>query len=102
MRILVVGGGGREHALVWKILQSELVRKVFCAPGNPGTARIAENVAIPAEAVDELAAWAVSNRIDLVVVGPEGPLVAGLADKLVAAGVTVFGPSAAAARLEGS
>jgi len=62
MRILVVGGGGREHALVWKIGQSELVRKVFCAPGNPGTARIAENVAIPADAVDQLVAWAVSNR----------------------------------------
>ncbi|MGA8892606.1 MAG: phosphoribosylamine--glycine ligase [Anaeromyxobacteraceae bacterium] len=102
MRILVVGGGGREHALVWKIGQSELVRKVFCAPGNPGTARLAENVAIPADAVDQLTAWAVSNRIDLVVVGPEAPLVLGLADRLAAAGITVFGPSAAAARLEGS
>jgi phosphoribosylamine--glycine ligase len=102
MRILVVGGGGREHALVWKIGQSELVRKVFCAPGNPGTARLAENVAIPADAVDQLTAWAVGNRIDLVVVGPEAPLVLGLADRLAAAGITVFGPSAAAARLEGS
>ncbi len=61
MRILVVGGGGREHALVWKISQSELVRKVFCAPGNPGTARLAENVAIPADAVDQLTTWAASG-----------------------------------------
>ena len=102
MRILVVGGGGREHALVWKIAQSPLAEKVFCAPGNPGTARLAENVAIPADEVDALTRWAVENRIDLVVVGPEAPLVLGLADRLVAAGIPVFGPSAAAAQLEGS
>jgi len=102
MRILVVGGGGREHALVWKIAQSPLARKVFCAPGNPGTARLAENVAIPADDVDALSRWAVENRIDLVVVGPEGPLVLGLADRLSASGIPVFGPSAAAAQLEGS
>ena len=102
MRILVVGGGGREHALVWKVSQSPLAEKVFCAPGNPGTARLAENVAIAADDVDALARWAVENRIDLVVVGPEAPLVLGLADRLAAAGVAVFGASAAAARLEGS
>jgi len=102
MRILVVGGGGREHALVWKIGQSPLAEKVFCAPGNPGTARLAENVAIAADDVEELARWAVENRIDFVVVGPEAPLVLGLADRLAEAGVAVFGASAAAARLEGS
>jgi phosphoribosylamine--glycine ligase len=102
MRILVVGGGGREHALVWKIVQSPLAGKVFCAPGNPGTARLAENVAIPADDVDALVRWAVGNRIDFTVVGPEAPLVLGLADRLAAAGIPVFGPSAAAAQLEGS
>jgi phosphoribosylamine--glycine ligase len=102
MRILVVGGGGREHALVWKVSQSPLAEKVFCAPGNPGTARLAENVAIAADDVDALARWAVENRIDLVVVGPEAPLGLGLADRLTADGVAVFGASAAAARLEGS
>ena len=98
MRILVVGGGGREHALVWKVSQSPLAEKLFCAPGNPGTARLAENVAIAADDVDALARWAVESRIDLVVVGPEAPLVLGLADRLAAAGVAVFGASAAAAR----
>jgi phosphoribosylamine--glycine ligase len=102
MRILVVGGGGREHALVWKIAQSPLAETVFCAPGNPGTARLAENVAIPADDVEGLARWAVENRIDLVVVGPEAPLVQGIADRLAAAGIAVFGPSAAGAQLEGS
>ncbi len=102
MRILVVGGGGREHALVWKIGQSPLAGKVFCAPGNPGTARLAENVAIAADEVDALVRWAVENQIDFVVVGPEAPLVLGLADRLAEEGIAVFGPSAAAARLEGS
>ncbi len=102
MRILVVGGGGREHALVWKIGQSPLAEKVFCAPGNPGTARLAENVAIAADDVEALTHWAAENRIDLVVVGPEAPLVLGLADRLTGAGIEVFGASAAAARLEGS
>ncbi len=102
MRILVVGGGGREHALVWKIAQSPLAEKVFCAPGNPGTARLAENVAIAADDVDALVRWAVENRVDFVVVGPEAPLVLGLADRLSASGIAVFGASAAAARLEGS
>jgi len=102
MRILVVGGGGREHALVWKISQSPLAEKVFCAPGNPGTARHAENVEIAADDVEGLIRWSVGNRIDFVVVGPEAPLVLGLADRLSEAGIAVFGASAAAARLEGS
>jgi phosphoribosylamine--glycine ligase len=102
MRILVVGGGGREHALVWKISQSPLAGKVFCAPGNPGTARLAENVAIAADDVEGLVRWAVDGRIDFVVVGPEAPLVLGLADRLAEAGIAVFGASSAAARLEGS
>ena len=102
MRILVVGGGGREHALVWKIGQSPLVEKVFCAPGNPGTALLGDNLPLKADDVDGIVRWVGANRIDLVVVGPEAPLVAGLSDRLAAAGVPVFGPSAAAARLEGS
>ncbi len=102
MRILVVGGGGREHALAWMVSRSPLAEKVFCAPGNPGTARHAENVPIAADEVDALCRWARANRIDFVVVGPEGPLVLGLADRMAEAGIPTFGPSAAAARLEGS
>ncbi len=102
MRVLVVGSGGREHALAWKIARSPLVRKVSCAPGNPGTGRVAENVPIRADDVDGICRWAASAGVDLVVVGPEAPLVAGLADRLAAAGIAVFGPVAAAARLEGS
>ena len=74
MKVLVVGGGGREHALVWKIKQSPLVRKIYAAPGNVGMTGLAECVPIAAEAIDELAAFAQRNQIDLTVVGPEGPL----------------------------
>ncbi|MDO8605873.1 MAG: phosphoribosylamine--glycine ligase [Phaeospirillum sp.] len=102
MKVLVVGSGGREHALCWKLKQSPLLTRLWCAPGNAGIAAVAENVAIAAEKVDELLAFALINAIDLVVVGPEAPLVAGLADKCRAAGIKVFGPSAAAAELEGS
>ena len=102
MRILVVGSGGREHALAWKISQSPLVRKLFCAPGNPGMARLAELVAIRATDVEALVREARRLRIDLVVVGPEAPLVLGLADQLAKEGIPVFGPSAAAAEIEGS
>jgi len=102
MRVLVVGGGGREHALAWKIAKSPRVTKLWCAPGNPGTARVAENVPLRADDVEAVARWAAGQRVDLAVVGPEAPLVAGLADRLAAAGVPVFGPTAAAARLEGS
>ncbi|MHB1204821.1 MAG: phosphoribosylamine--glycine ligase [Rhodospirillaceae bacterium] len=102
MRVLVVGGGGREHALCWKIADSPLCDALYCAPGNPGIAAVATCVDIAAEDVDGIVAFAARERIDFVMVGPEGPLVLGLADKLRANGVKVFGPSAAAARLEGS
>ena len=102
MKVLVVGSGGREHALCWKLSQSPLLTKLWCAPGNAGIAAVAENVAIGAEKVDELVAFAQTHAVDLVVVGPEAPLVAGLADKCRAQGIKVFGPSAAAAELEGS
>ena len=102
MRILVVGSGGREHALCWSIAASPLTRKLFCAPGNAGIAQEAECVAI---AVDDLAGivdFARRERIDFVVVGPELPLVLGLVDRLAEAGIKAFGPRAAAAALEGS
>lgn len=102
MKILVVGSGGREHALVWKLSQSPLVTKVYCAPGNAGTALDAENVNIPGEDVHRIVKFVKDNNIDLTVVGPEAPLVVGLADELRRSKCAVFGPSAAAARLEGS
>lgn len=102
MRVLVVGSGGREHALAWKIARSPLVRALYCAPGNPGLAQVATPVALRADDVDGLARWARESRIDLVVVGPEAPLVAGLVDRLAADGIPAFGPVAAAARIEGS
>jgi phosphoribosylamine--glycine ligase len=102
MRILVVGGGGREHTLVWKISQSPMVEKIFCAPGNAGTRDLAEPVPIDAEDIQALADFAGKNDIDLTVVGPEGPLVKGIVDEFEARGLAVFGPSKAAARLEGS
>ena len=102
MKILVVGSGGREHAIVWKLKQSPLVEQVWCAPGNAGTALDAENVPIPADDVPRLLRFARERSIDLTVVGPEAPLVAGLADEFRRNGFAVFGPSAAAARLEGS
>ncbi|GAB4255990.1 MAG: phosphoribosylamine--glycine ligase [Deferrisomatales bacterium] len=102
MKVLVVGGGGREHALVWKIAQSPRVSKIFAAPGNAGTAELAENVPIGAEDVDGLAAFAAREGIDLTVVGPEAPLVLGIVDRFQERGLRIFGPTAAAARLEGS
>jgi phosphoribosylamine--glycine ligase len=102
MKILVVGGGGREHALVWKISQSPMVDKIYCAPGNAGTHELAESVPINAEDIDRLADFALSNQVDLTVVGPEGPLVKGICDLFQEMGLKVFGPSKAAARLEGS
>ncbi|MEM6798198.1 MAG: phosphoribosylamine--glycine ligase [Planctomycetota bacterium] len=106
MKVLVVGGGGREHALAWKIGQSPRVETVFVAPGNAGTATetgfACENVDIPATDLARIAAFAKDNAIDLTVVGPEAPLTAGLVDELQAAGLRVFGPSKAAAELEGS
>jgi phosphoribosylamine--glycine ligase len=102
MKVLVVGGGGREHALVWKIAQSPLVTKVYCAPGNPGIAQLAECVAIKAEEIDVLLDFARAEGIDLTVVGPEAPLTLGIADRFQEAGLDIFGPNQAAAQLEGS
>ena len=102
MRILVVGSGGREHALCWAIAASPLCDKLYCAPGNAGIAQEAECVAIGAEDIDGLLPFARDEAIDYVVVGPEAPLVAGLVDRLAAAGIKAFGPTAAAAVLEGS
>ena len=102
MRVLIVGSGGREHALAWSIAASPLLTKLFVAPGNPGTATLAENVAIGALDVAALVTFARDEHIDLVFPGPEAPLVAGLADALQAAGIRCCGPTAAAARLEGS
>ena len=102
MRVLIVGGGGREHALAWKIGQSPKVDKIFCAPGNAGTAEIAENLDIPVDQVDRLLEFALKNKISLTVVGPEQPLVLGIVDKFQENGLRVFGPSAQAAQLEGS
>ena len=102
MKVLVVGGGGREHALCWKISQSPLVARVYCAPGNAGTALVAENVDLDAEDVKGLRNFAVENKIDLVVVGPEAPLCLGLVDELKKVSVKCFGPSKAAAEIEGS
>jgi phosphoribosylamine---glycine ligase len=102
VKILVVGGGGREHALAWKLVQSPRVERVWAAPGNPGIARHATCVPIEVDAHEALGALAEREAVDLVVVGPEVPLVAGLADQLRARGLVVFGPDARAARIEGS
>ncbi len=102
MKILVIGGGGREHALVWKIAQSPLVTKLYCAPGNPGTAALAENLPIAVDQLDELLAFAYENKIDLTVVGPEQPLSLGIVDLFESHGLKVFGPSQKAAFIEGS
>jgi phosphoribosylamine--glycine ligase len=102
MRVLVVGSGGREHALCWALAASPLLTKLFCAPGNAGTASVAENVPIPVTDIPGIVKFAQDEQIDLVVPGPEGPLVAGLADALGFEGIACCGPSAAAARLEGS
>ena len=102
MRVLVVGSGGREHALAWALSASPLLTKLWVAPGNPGTALVAENVGIAALHVERLVRFARENAVDLVVPGPEGPLVAGLADAMAQVGVRCIGPTAAAARLEGS
>ncbi len=102
MKILVIGGGGREHALVWKIAQSPKVTEIFCAPGNAGIARLATCVAIPPEDINGLRKFALDNGIGLTVVGPELPLTLGIVDEFEKDGLRIFGPHAAAARLEGS
>jgi phosphoribosylamine--glycine ligase len=102
MRVLVVGSGGREHALCWSLAGSPLLTKLFCAPGNPGVATVAECVNIGALDIPTLVTFAQDNAIDLVVPGPEAPLVAGITDAMEAGGIPCFGPSHAAAQLEGS
>ncbi|OGV77945.1 MAG: phosphoribosylamine--glycine ligase, partial [Lentisphaerae bacterium RIFOXYB12_FULL_60_10] len=102
MKVLVIGSGGREHALAWKFSQDRDQPELFCAPGNAGTATFCRNVAIKADDIQGLCEWARTNRPDLVVVGPEVPLCAGIADRLQVLGVAVFGPRQDAARLEGS
>lgn len=102
MKILVVGGGGREHAIVWKLAQSPLAEEIYCAPGNAGIAELADCVNIAAEDVDTLLEFALAEDIDLTVVGPEAPLAAGIVDKFTAAGKKIFGPTQAAALIEGS
>ena len=102
MKILVVGSGGREHAITWRLAQDETKHTLFCAPGNAGTAALAENLPLGAEDVEGITAWARANAPDLVVVGPEAPLCKGLVDALEAVGVKAFGPVQAGARMEGS
>ncbi len=102
MKVLVVGGGGREHSLVWKIAQSPLVERIYCAPGNPGIAELAECVHIAADEIDALCNFAKTEKIGLTVVGPEVPLTMGIVDTFQAAGLDIFGPNKAAARIEGS
>jgi len=102
MRVLVVGSGGREHALCWALKASPLLTKLWCAPGNPGVAELAECVAIGVLDIPALVTFAQENKVDLVIPGPEAPLVAGITDAMQRAGIACFGPSAAAAELEGS
>jgi phosphoribosylamine--glycine ligase len=102
MRILVIGGGGREHALAWKLKQSPLCDALYIAPGNPGTAALGTNVPFKVDQIDELGRFAEQERIDLTVVGPEVPLVLGIVDAFKARGLRCWGPSKAAAQLEGS
>lgn len=101
MKVLVIGGGGREHAICWKLASSPRKPKIICAPGNAGIAGVAQNVPIAAEDIDGLLALAQKERVDLTIVGPEDPLCAGIVDRFKSAGLRIFGPTAAAARLEG-
>lgn len=102
MKILVVGGGGREHTICWKLAQSSKVEKIYCAPGNAGIRNVAECVDIQAENLDEIAAFAVSHEIDMAVIGPEVPLAMGITDVLTEKGIRVFGPNRKCAQLEAS
>jgi len=102
MKILVIGSGGREHALTWKLRQSPHAERIFCAPGNAGTAEIGENVAIPTSDLQALVRFAKENRVDLTVVGPDDPLAAGIVDLFAAEKLRAFGPTKSAARIEAS
>lgn len=102
MKVLVIGGGAREHALVWKLALNPGVDKLYCAPGNAGTSVFAHNVPIPTTNIRGLADWAAGNKVDLTIVGPERPLIEGIVDAFQRAGLRVFGPTASAAAIEGS
>jgi phosphoribosylamine--glycine ligase len=102
MRVLVIGNGAREHALCWKLRQSPLLTELYCAPGNPGIAAVADRVPIAPEEVPRLADFATEMRIDLTVVGPELPLTLGVADEFAGRGLAIFGPTQRAAEIEGS
>lgn len=102
MRVLVVGSGGREHAICWKLKQSPKVTELFCAPGNGGIAQTAKCVDVKATDVDGMVKWAKDNAMDFVVVAPDDPLALGCVDRLHEAGVPCFGPDAKAARIEAS
>ena len=102
MKVLVIGSGGREHALCWKISQSQKVDKLYCAPGNGGIGQVAENIDIKANDIEGLVDFAIKNGIDLTVVGPEEPLVMGIVDRFEEKGLKIFGPNKDCARLEGS
>jgi phosphoribosylamine--glycine ligase len=102
MKVLVVGGGGREHAMIWRLAQNPTVDRLYAAPGNAGIAREATCLRVRADDVRGIVAAVARESIDLTIVGPEGPLVAGLADELEARGHPVFGPTRDAARIEGS
>src|SRR5437868_12990240 len=100
MKILVIGSGGREHALAWKVKQSSGIDRIFCAPGNAGTEELGENVAIKAGDLPGLARFAKENRVELTVVGPDDSLAAGIVDLFESEGLRIFGPTKSAARLE--
>ena len=102
MKTLVIGSGGREHVLCWSLAKSPEIKKLFCAPGNAGIASQAECVPLDVMDFDSILQFCTEKDINFTVIGPEAPLVSGLADRLEAAGIATFGPSAAAARLEGS
>ena len=102
MKILVVGNGGREHTLAWKLANDSAKPEIYCTPGNAGTAEVGTNLDFGATDLDGIQGWCAENKPDLVVIGPEAPLCAGLADRLEADGIRVFGPNKAAAELEGS
>ena len=102
MKVLVVGGGGREHTIVWKISKSPKVDKIYCAPGNGGIAELAECVPVKATDIDGVVKFAKENKIDLVMVAPDDPLVMGMVDALEKEGIRAFGPRANAAIIEGS
>ena len=102
MKVLLLGSGGREHAIAWKLAQSPLLTKLYAAPGNPGIAELAECVDFPADDVERVLAFAKREKIDLTVVGPEGPLVKGIVNTFIDAGLRIFGPTAEAAEIEGS